>query len=95
MSVAASAPSIAVSSVLATRVATAAVLVAAVLAALFLLPPYAWGVVVLAVVTAAAREWGELIGLAGATIPIRTVPPFGRGRCLLHPPIPAIAPSHA
>ena len=63
MSVAASAPSTAVSSSLATRVVTAAVLVVAVLAALYLLPPYAWGVVVLAVVTAGAHEWGKLIGL--------------------------------
>lgn len=90
MSVAASAPSIAVSSVLATRVATAAVLVAAVLAALFLLPPYAWGVVVLAVVTAAAREWGQLIGLAGATLASLVAATLLVGGALLAamPPVP-------
>jgi phosphatidate cytidylyltransferase len=49
-------------SVVATRVATGAVLIALVLAALFLLPPVAWGVAVLAVIAIATREWGTLLG---------------------------------
>lgn len=49
-----------------TRILTAAILVPAVLAALFLLPPRAWGVVALVVVALAAHEWGRLIGNAGA-----------------------------
>ena len=53
------------SSDLATRVVTAAVLVVAVLCALFLLPPLAWGIVVLVVIGAGAHEWAKLIGLAG------------------------------
>ena len=55
---------------LATRVLTAAVLIPLTLAALFLLPPRAFGVVLLAVVLAAAHEWGRLAG-------------FGRGRAAL------------
>src|SRR6185437_2960576 len=35
-------------------------------AALFLLRPAGWGIVVLLVVVLAAREWARLIGLAGA-----------------------------
>ena len=58
----------ALSSVLATRVATAAILIAGVLGALFLLPPAGWGVAVLAVVTVGAYEWAKLIGLAGARL---------------------------
>jgi phosphatidate cytidylyltransferase len=42
------------------RVLTAVVLVLLVLAALFLLSPTAWGVVTLAAITAAAREWANL-----------------------------------
>lgn len=49
---------------LATRILTAAVLVPLVLAALYLLPPRAFGVVMLAVVLAAASEWAQLVGLA-------------------------------
>ena len=52
-------------SVVATRVVTAAILIAAVLAALFMLPPWAFGVAVLLVVTAAAYEWAKLIGFTG------------------------------
>ncbi|MET0732813.1 MAG: phosphatidate cytidylyltransferase [Casimicrobiaceae bacterium] len=55
---------------LATRILTAAVLIPLTLAALFLLPPRAFGVVLLAVVLAAAHEWGRLAG-------------FGRGRAAL------------
>jgi phosphatidate cytidylyltransferase len=54
-----------VPSVVATRVVTAAILIAAVLAALFLLPPWAFGVAILAVVTGAAFEWAKLIGFTG------------------------------
>lgn len=55
---------------LATRVLTAAVLVPLTLAALFLLPPRGFGLVLLAVVLAAAHEWGRLAG-------------FGRGRAAI------------
>ncbi|MGE5171488.1 MAG: phosphatidate cytidylyltransferase [Rudaea sp.] len=54
------------SSGLATRVLTGAALIAAVLAALFLLPPAGFGIVVLLLVALAAREWAALIGFAGA-----------------------------
>ena len=56
----------AVTSALATRVATGIALVAAALAALFLLPPAGWGIVALLVVVGAAREWARLAGLTGA-----------------------------
>lgn len=49
-------------SALATRVVTGIVLVAAVLAALFLLPPAGWGVVVLLIAVGAAHEWAKLVG---------------------------------
>ena len=52
-------------SALATRVVTGIALVAGVLAALFLLPPAGWGVVVLAIVVAAADEWARLAGFRG------------------------------
>ncbi len=52
-------------SVVATRVVTAAILIAAVLAALFMLPPWAFGIAVLLVVTAAAYEWAKLIAFTG------------------------------
>ena len=44
------------------RVATAAVLVALVLAALLLLPPRAWALVMLAIMAVAAHEWAKLAG---------------------------------
>ena len=47
---------------LATRIVTALVLVSVVLAALFLLPPWAWGAVALAGITVAAGEWASLAG---------------------------------
>jgi len=47
-----------------TRILTAAVLVPLTLAALFLLPPRAWGVVTLAVVGVGASEWANLAGCA-------------------------------
>ncbi|MFO1317605.1 MAG: phosphatidate cytidylyltransferase [Burkholderiales bacterium] len=47
-----------------TRILTALVLVPLVLAALFLLPPRAWGVVTLAVIGVAAYEWARLTGFA-------------------------------
>ncbi len=52
-------------SALATRVVTGIALVAGVLAALFLLPPAGWGVVVLGIVVAAADEWARLAGFRG------------------------------
>jgi len=59
-------PKSALGSALATRVVTGTALVVVVLAALFLLRPAGWGIVVLLVVGLAAREWARLIGLAGA-----------------------------
>jgi phosphatidate cytidylyltransferase len=50
--------------VLATRIVTAVVLIAAVLAALFLLPPLAWGCLVLAIIALGSIEWGRLTGLS-------------------------------
>jgi len=50
--------------VLATRILTAVVLIPAVLAALFLLPPLAWGCVVLAIIALGSIEWGRLVGLS-------------------------------
>ncbi|MFO1412869.1 MAG: phosphatidate cytidylyltransferase [Burkholderiales bacterium] len=44
-----------------TRILTAAILVPAVLAALFLLPPRAWGVAALVVMAIGACEWGRLV----------------------------------
>jgi phosphatidate cytidylyltransferase len=55
-----------VPSALATRVVTGFGLVAGVLAALFLLPPAGWGIVVLAIVVGAADEWARLAGFRGA-----------------------------
>lgn len=45
-----------------TRILTAIVLIVVTLAALFLLPPRAWGAVTLAVVGVAALEWANLCG---------------------------------
>jgi phosphatidate cytidylyltransferase len=59
-------PAPALSSALATRVATGIALVAAVLAALFLLPPAGWAVVVLLIVAVGADEWARLIEFAGS-----------------------------
>jgi len=50
--------------VLATRILTAVLLVPAVLAALFLLPPIAWGCVTLAVIALGSMEWGRLVGMS-------------------------------
>jgi phosphatidate cytidylyltransferase len=47
---------------LATRILTAVVLLPLVLAALFLLPPWGWGAVTLAVIVIAAAEWADLAG---------------------------------
>ena len=49
---------------LATRILTAVVLIPAVMAALFLLPPLAWGCVALAIIALASIEWGRLVGLS-------------------------------
>ncbi|MEP6996423.1 MAG: phosphatidate cytidylyltransferase [Betaproteobacteria bacterium] len=46
-----------------TRIITALVLIPLTLAALFLLPPRAWGVVTLAIVVIGATEWAELAAL--------------------------------
>jgi phosphatidate cytidylyltransferase len=48
-----------------TRILTAVVLIPLVVAALFLLPPRAFGAVTLIVVLVAAREWARLAGFAG------------------------------
>lgn len=49
-----------------TRILTALVLVPLVLAALFLLPPRAWGAATLAVIGVAAYEWARLTGFASS-----------------------------
>ena len=51
---------------LATRILTAVVLIPAVLAALFLLPPLAWGCLALAIIALGAVEWAKLVGLSSA-----------------------------
>lgn len=48
---------------LATRILTAVVLIPAVLAALFLLPPLAWGCVALAIIALGSLEWARLVGV--------------------------------
>jgi phosphatidate cytidylyltransferase len=58
------APSADHAAMLLTRVLTALVLAAAVLAALFLLPPHAWGLLTLAAIVVAAFEWAGLAGYA-------------------------------
>jgi phosphatidate cytidylyltransferase len=73
----------AVTSVLATRVATAAVLIAAVLGALFMLPPVGFGVVVLGVIAAGAFEWAKLIGFAGSRLVAFVALTCGVGAALL------------
>jgi phosphatidate cytidylyltransferase len=52
---------------LSTRILTAAVLVALVLAAMFLLPPLAWGTLTLALIVLAATEWADLAGFGKPT----------------------------
>src|SRR5262245_19082712 len=47
---------------LSTRILTAVVVIPLVLAALFLLPPRAWGIVVLVLTVAAGIEWANLSG---------------------------------
>ncbi len=75
-------------SVVATRVATGAVLIALVLAALFMLPPLAWGVAVLAIIGIAAREWGTLLKFASRPLVtfIAVVVFLGALMLLLAPP---------
>ncbi len=52
---------------LSTRILTAAVLIALSLAAMFLLPPLAWGAVTLALIAVAATEWADLAGFRRET----------------------------
>jgi len=52
---------------LATRILTAVVLIGVVLAAMFLLPPLAWGAVTLALIAVAAAEWADLAGFRRET----------------------------
>jgi phosphatidate cytidylyltransferase len=54
-----------VASNLALRIVTGVVLIVAMLAALFLLPPAGFGIVMLLIVTAAASEWAPLADLRG------------------------------
>src|SRR5262245_42971605 len=51
---------------LSTRILTAAVLIPLVLAAMFMLPPLAWGAVTLALIVVAATEWADLSGFGKA-----------------------------
>ena len=52
---------------LSTRILTAAVLIPLVLAAMFMLPPLAWGAVTLGLVVVAATEWADLSGFGRET----------------------------
>ena len=52
---------------LSTRILTAVVLIALVLAAMFLLPPWAWGAATLALIGLAAAEWADLAGFRRET----------------------------
>ena len=51
---------------LSTRILTAAVLIPLVLAAMFMLPPLAWGAVTLGLVVVGATEWADLAGFGKA-----------------------------
>ena len=68
-----------------TRVLTALVLIPAVLAAMFLLSPMKWGIVMLAVITLAAREWARLVGFANTAQWLFAVATLGIGAALLFP----------
>jgi len=72
--------------VLGTRILTAAVLIPAVLAALFLLPPFAWGCVTLAVIALASVEWGRLVGLPQAARNLFLAAVVVTGAALLNAP---------
>ena len=69
-----------------TRVLTAAVLIALVAAALFLLPPRAFGGVLLAIVILAAYEWAKLVGLGRARTLVFVLGPILLGLYLLLDP---------
>jgi phosphatidate cytidylyltransferase len=69
-----------------TRIATALVLVPLVLAALFLLPPRGWGLVLLAVTLAAAYEWARLAGFPPRTRWVFVIGMFVICACLLSCP---------
>ena len=69
-----------------TRILTAAVLVPLTLAALFLLPPRAWGAVTLAVVGIAASEWANLAGCAKPARWLFTLATVASGALLLFIP---------
>jgi phosphatidate cytidylyltransferase len=68
---------------LALRVTTGALLVGAMLAALFLLPTVAFGIVMLLLVTAAAREWARLASLRGGACVLFVAATFAGGAILI------------
>jgi phosphatidate cytidylyltransferase len=72
-----------VASNLALRIGTGVVLVAAILAALFLLPPAGFAVVMLVIVSIAAHEWARLIELRGVAGIAFTALVFVAGAALL------------
>jgi phosphatidate cytidylyltransferase len=72
-----------VASNLALRIGTGVVLVAAILAALFLLPPAGFAVVMLVIVSIAAHEWARLIERRGGAVIAFTVLVFVAGAALL------------
>ena len=74
-----------------TRILTAAVLIPAVLAALFLLPPMAWGIVMLAIIAVAAHEWARLVGFARSSQWLFVAATLGIGAALLFPPAAGFA----
>ncbi len=69
-----------------TRILTAMVLAPLVLAALFLLPPRGFGVAMLGVTVAAAREWSRLAGFAARTQALFLGGILIMGACLLFLP---------
>jgi phosphatidate cytidylyltransferase len=72
-----------VASNLALRIGTGVVLVAAILAALFLLPPVGFAVVMLVIVSMAAHEWARLIELRGSAVIAFTALVFVAGGALV------------
>lgn len=68
-----------------TRVLTAAVLIPAVLAALFLLPPLGWGIVMLVIIALGAHEWARLVGFANTAQWLFAAATLGVAVALLFP----------
>jgi phosphatidate cytidylyltransferase len=76
---------------LSTRILTAAVLIPSVLAAMFMLPPLAWGAVTLAIVAVGATEWADLAGFGPGAWWIFVAGTLVIGLNLLFSPLAAFA----